>query len=95
MKAMDLLCRYDKCAINVSGSGILEDIYFNTIETYVSVMFGKGSEILFGDLECGKNYIYAYVNGDELPDGFQEDDVPAMCVLDCYGWSIWFYEIED
>lgn len=95
MKVMDLLCRYNEGAINVDNSGILQDIYFNTIETYVSVMFGKGSEILFGELECGKSYIYAYEESENCPEGFTENDHVAMCVEDSDGCNIWFYEIEE
>lgn len=94
MKAMDLLRRYNEGAINVDNSGILDDVYFNTIEEYVSIMFGKGSWILFGELECGKSYIYAYEESDNCPEGFTEKDTSAMCVEDGVGCNIWLYEIE-
>lgn len=94
MKAMDLLRRYNTGAINVDKSGILEDIYFNTIEDYVSMMFGKGSWVLFGELECGKSYIYVYEESDNYPEGFTDKDVPAMCVENGEKFNIWLYEIE-
>ena len=95
MKAMDLLRRYNEGSINVCNSGILQDIYFETVETYVSVIFGKGYEILFEELECGKSYIYAYEESENCPDGFTENDHVSMCVEDSDGCNIWLYEIEE
>lgn len=59
------------------------------------MMFGESSEILFGELEEGKDYIYAYAEGDEFPDGFIEDDVPAMCIEISVDESVWIFEIEN
>ena len=95
MKAKELLRRYNEQLVDVNQGGMLFNLWFENLDDYVRQLTGKGSEILFGELERGKDYVYAYAKGDELPDGFEEDDVPAMCVDDGYNWSIWFYEIED
>ena len=95
MKAKELLRRYDRGAMDAANGGMLFDIYFDDLENYVSAIIGKGSEILFGELECHKDYVFAYVEGDEFPEGFGEDDQPAMVVSDGYNWNVWFYEIED
>ena len=95
MKAKELLRRYDNGSMDAANGGMIFNLWFDNLEEYVIHLTGKGSEILFGELERGKDYVYAYVQGDDFPDGFGEDDVPAMCVDDGYNWSIWFYEIED
>ena len=95
MKAKELLRRYDNGSVDATYGGMIFGLWFENLEEYVTHLIGKVSEILFGELECGKDYVYAYAKGDELPDGFEEDDAPAMCVDDGYNWSIWFYEIED
>lgn len=94
MKAIDLLCRYDKGCIDHNQTGIIENLQFDTLDDYVNGKFGSGSEVLFGELMEGKNYIYAYERSENIPSGFEEDDMVAMCVEDSYGWNIWIYEIE-
>lgn len=94
MKAMDLLCRYDQGNIDYMRTGIIKDIQFDTLGDYVTGKFGSCAEILFGELVQGKNYIYAYEKTENVPSGFEEYDMVAMCVEDGYGWNIWIYEIE-
>ena len=95
MKAIDLLHRYASGAINPEQSGIIENLYYDTLENYVRMMFGGGAEILFGELDTHKNYIYAYAVGGDFPDGFGDDDTPAMCVELPDNESVWLFEIED
>lgn len=95
MKTMELLRRYANGAINRENSGLIEDLYYMTIESYVRMMFGQKAEILFGELVRGKNYVYAYEESEDCPEGFTEDDKVAMCVEDGNGCNIWIYEIED
>ena len=95
MKAKELLRRYDNGSMDASNGGMIFEACFEDLVEYVGCLFGIGSEILFGEMENGKDYVYAYAKGDDYPDGFGEDDQPAMCVDDGYNWTIWVYEIED
>ena len=98
MKAIDLLHRYASGAINYEQSGIIEKPDYETLESFVRMMFGDNASILFGELDTTnnyQNYIYAYAVGDRFPDGFNEDDIPAMCVELPENESVWIFEIED
>ena len=95
MKAKELLRRYDNGSVDATYGGMIFGLWFENLEEYVTHLFGKGSEILFGELECGKDYVYAYAEGEEYPDGFGDDDTPSMCVEVGDGQSVWIYEIED
>lgn len=96
MKAKELLRRFNHGEVDIVNGGMLFNVCFDKLQDYVTSLFGKGSEILCGEMECGKDYIYLYAESEDYPNGFgEEDGNPVMLVSDGYNWTIWIYEIED
>ena len=55
MKAKELLRRYNEQLVDVNQGGMLFNLWFENLDDYVRQLTGKGSEILFGELERGKD----------------------------------------
>lgn len=96
MEAINLIHRYNEGSIDIDQSGIFTCISEEDVkhpEKFADWMFGT-DVVVKGSLELGKTYIYAYTQ-EGLPDGFTEEDKPAMVLLSPYGDFIYVYEIED
>lgn len=91
MTALELIKMYDK--------GLLCPCYTGVIEGSIDIehYFGNDSWALWGEVQEGKHYIYAYATGGNEPEEFK-GQMPAMCIAtseDPEEESVWLYEIEN
>lgn len=96
MEAINLIHRYNEGRIDIDQSGIFTCIDEKDVQdpTYFSEWMFRAKTILKGKLELGATYIYAYSQEFKVPDGFDEDDEPAMVLLLPDGDYVFIYEIE-
>lgn len=94
IKAMELINLYDRGIMDINMSGIYEDVYTSGLdmEKHYKHMFGQDFELLFGELEERKNYVYVYSKDFEDDAGFENIE-PAMMLSNDDGIDITFYEI--
>lgn len=96
MEAINLIYRYNEGRIDIDQSGIFTCIDKEDVMNpahFADWMFGT-NVVVKGSLTLGATYIYAY-SEEGFPDGFTEEDKPAMVLQSPYGESIFIYEIED
>jgi hypothetical protein len=96
MEAINLIHRYNSGKIDTDQTGIFtcidEEDVKNTAH-FSEWMFGAKT-VLKGGLQLGATYIYAYNREFGVPDGFEENDKPAMILLLPDGDYVFIYEIE-